>query len=230
MLLLTLQLSLPAWSASPTDWNAPRGRLVELHSCELFAGSCVVSSEVGLQSHYALRVWQFDSGKFDNVALSGLTVALLEKSDANLAEADQPARDAVVYLPTGISAVQKAALTDWARANTTVKLTDAGVKQLPLQAQIADSKVSFSAGSDIVFTGGTPPVCNVGGCGERLWYEPRSETSSFVVDQLTESRVIEPLLSLRWMDHGRRTLFVARFGYPDQPVSAICGTPKTASL
>jgi hypothetical protein len=204
--------------------------VAELHSCELFAGSCIVSSEVGLSNHYALRVWQFDGGQFNGVAMKGLTVALLEKSDANLADATLPARAAMAYVPEGISAEQKAALAAWAHANTTVKLGDADIKSTSLQAQITREKVTFSAGKDVVFKGGTPPACPVGGCGEMLWYQPRSETSSFVVDQLEESRIVEPQLALRWMDHGRRTLFVGLFGYPDLPVPALCGAAKTASL
>ncbi len=230
VLLLILLTGLPAWSASPADWNAPRGRVAELHSCELFAGSCVVSSEVGMANHYALRVWQFEGGQSGGVALKGLTVALLEKSDVNLADASLPARSAVAYLPEGISSEQKAVLTAWARANTTVKLGDADIKSSPLQAQIAQEKVTFSAGKDIVFNGGTPAPCPVGGCGEMLWYQPRSATSTFVVDEVGQSRIIEPQLALRWMDHGRRTLFVGLFGYPDRPVPALCGAAKTAAL
>lgn len=203
---------------------------MELHSCELFAGSCIVSSEVGLPNHYALRVWQFDSGQFNGVAMKGLTVALLEKSDVNLADASLPARAALAYVPEGISAEQKTALAAWARANTTVKLSNTDIKSISLQAQITQEKVTFSAGKDMVFNGGTPAACSVGGCGEMLWYQPRSETSSFVVDQLGESRIVEPQLALRWMDHGRRTLFVGLFGYPDAPVPALCGAAKTASL
>lgn len=183
-----------------------------------------------MQNHYALRVWQFDSGQLNGVPLTGLTVALLEKSDVNLADATKPARAVVAYLPTGISAEQKAALTAWARTNTTVKLGDADVKSVNLQTQIAEDKVTFFAGKDVVFNGGTPLACNVGGCGEMLWYQPRSETSSFVVDELGQSRIVEPRLSLKWTDHGRRTLFVGRFGYTDLPVPALCGAPKTASL
>jgi hypothetical protein len=95
-------------------------------------------------------------------------------------------------------------------------------------------KVTFSAGGEIAFSGATPVACNVGGCGEMLWYEPRDAVSSFVVDELGQSRIVEPLLSLQWMDHGRQTLFVGRFGDPEVTVPALCGEPAaprtTASL
>jgi hypothetical protein len=96
--------------------------------------------------------------------------------------------------------------------------------------EFAETEVRFSAGSEMAFAGEVPEACDVGGCGEMLWYQPRVAASSFVVDQLAQSRIVEPLLGLRWMDHGRRTLFVGRFGDPEVAIPALCGAPKTASL
>jgi hypothetical protein len=231
-LLLGAFLGLPAWPASMVDTGAPRGRFAELHSCEVFAGPCVVNSEVDQAGNYVLRVWQFDQGAMDGVALHGLTVALLEKgeSDKTLAVAASPASDAVAYLPPGLSSAQQTALLAWARQNTTVRLDGSRVRIASLQVDFAGGNVRFSAGTEITFTGGTAAACAVGGCGEMLWYQPRSAASSFVVDQLGQSRIVEPLLELRWMDHGRRTLFVGRFGDPELRVPALCGAPATAAL
>jgi hypothetical protein len=214
--------------AAATESATPRGSLLELHSCELFAGSCVVSSEADAEGNYVLRVWRFDRGSFAGVALQGLTVALLEKGDQNLAVPENSARSAEAYLPAGISPGQRAALLGWASENTRAKLDAAHVRTAPLQTCLAGGQIRFSAGNDIAFSGGTPTVCNVGGCGEMLWYEPRSATSSFVVDQLTRSRIVEPALGVKWMDHGRRTLFVGRFGDPEPTVPAICGQATAA--
>jgi hypothetical protein len=229
LLLVSLLLGLPGRPALLDNINAPRGRFAELHSCEVFAGSCVVNSEVNQAGNYALRVWQFDQGSFNGVPMNGLTVALLEKSDENLADKGN-ALDAVAYLPPGLSAAQRSALLGWARQNTAAKLDDAHIKIAPLQIDFANQQVSFSAGKEVIFAGGVPEVCSVGGCGEMLWYEPRVAYSSFAVDQLGQSSIVEPLLGLRWMDHGRKTLFVGRFGDPEITVPGLCGAPKTASL
>lgn len=230
MLLASLLLGLPAWPASPNDWNAPRGRFAELHSREVFAGACVVNSEANQPGNYTLRVWQFEQGSLNGVLLRGLSVALLEKSGENLADRGI-ASDAVAYLPPGLSPTQRAALLSWARQNTAAKLDDSHVKVAPLQTEFADNQVRFSAGTELTFTGGVPEPCTTGNnCGETLWYQPRSTASSFAVDQLGQSRIIEPLLGLRWMDHGRKTLFVGRFGDPEITIPALCGAPKTASL
>jgi hypothetical protein len=222
-------LSLPVCSASPVSLNPPRGQFAELHSCEVFAGPCVVNSEVNQPGNYQLRIWRFDSGNLGNVPLRGLTVALLEASDKNLADRGN-ASEAVAYLPQGLSPTQRSALLAWAQGSTAVRLDETHVKVAPLQIRFADKQVSFSAGTDMTFDGNVPEACNVGGCGEMLWYQPRSAASSFVVDLLDESRIKEPLLSLHWMDHGRKTLFVGRFGDPEVTIPGLCGAPKTASL
>jgi hypothetical protein len=213
------------------DLDPPRGHFAELHSCELFAGPCVVNSEVNQAGNYQLRVWQFDAGLMGDVSLQGLTVALLEKSaeDQNLAERGR-ASDAVAYLPPGLTPAQRAALLAWARLNTAARLDDAHVKIAPIAMAIAGQQVKFSAGTEMTFAGDIPTPCPPGGCGEFLWYQPRVAASSFVVDQLGQSNIVEPLLGLHWMDHGRKTLFVGRFGYPAVNIPGLCGAPQTASL
>jgi hypothetical protein len=65
--------------------DQPRGSLMEVHSCELYAGGCVVSSEATLGGRYMLRAWNFSGGSFAGSDLAGLQVALLESSSDNLA-------------------------------------------------------------------------------------------------------------------------------------------------
>ena len=52
--------------------DSPRGSLLELHSCELFAGGCIVSSEATLDGRYMLRAWNFSGGSFAGIELGGL--------------------------------------------------------------------------------------------------------------------------------------------------------------
>jgi hypothetical protein len=80
--------------------DQPRGSLMEVHSCELYAGGCVVSSEATLGGRYMLRAWNFTGGSFAGAELAGLQVALLESSSDNLAASKTAADHAIVYLPT----------------------------------------------------------------------------------------------------------------------------------
>ncbi len=226
--LFLLTALAPVFATRP-DPDAPRGRFLELHSCELFAGSCVVSSEANVAGNYVLRAWQFDHGAIAGVQLRGLSVALLESGDQNLAVPENSATAAVVYLPPSLTPAQRGALLSWAAQNTQAKL--AATRTISLQITFNGDRVSFRAGRDVAFEAGPPPPCGtLASCGEMLWYQPRAAATSFVVDQLDQSRIVEPLLTLTWMDHGRRTLFSGRFGDPAPSVPALCGAPQTASL
>jgi hypothetical protein len=186
---------------------------------------------VNQAGNYQLRVWQFNAGVMADVPLQGLTVALLEKSteDQNLADHGN-ASDAVAYLPPGLTSAQRAALLAWAQLNTTAKLDDAHIKIAPISMAITGQQISFSAGATVTFAGDTPTPCPPGACGELLWYQPRTASSSFVVDQVGQSNIVEPLLGLHWMDHGRKTIFLGRFGYPEVSIPGLCGAPQTAAL
>jgi hypothetical protein len=209
--------------------DAPRGDFVELHSCELFAGSCVVSSEAHVAGNYLLRTWRFDAGEIAGVPLRGLRVALLEKGDENLAVPESPASAAVAYLEPGVTAAQRGALLTWLRARTAAPLDAAHVRTVSLAWTGDAGSFQFAAGDGLRFKGGTPASCDVGGCGEMLWYEPRDGASSFTVDQLDTSSIAEPRLGLHWSDHGRRTLFVGRFGDKKALFPALCGPPMAES-
>src|SRR5690349_4149752 len=79
--------------------ETPRGSLLELHSCELYAGGCVISSESTLNGRYMLRAWDFAGGELNGVDFKGLQVAVLQSSPDNLAADNSKSGEAVVYLP-----------------------------------------------------------------------------------------------------------------------------------
>src|SRR6266567_9065362 len=86
--------------------DLPRGTLLELHSCELYAGGCVVSSEATLGGRYLLRAWDFTGGKVNGTDLTGLRVAVLEAGSDNLAADKTTTDQAVVYLPANANPAQ----------------------------------------------------------------------------------------------------------------------------
>src|SRR5260370_40944577 len=97
--------------------DQPRGSLMEVHSCELYAGGCVVSSEATLGGRYMLRAWNFAGGGFAGTELAGLQVALLESSTDNLAASKTLADRAIVYLPQNASVSQRKALMAWIKSS-----------------------------------------------------------------------------------------------------------------
>ena len=193
--------------------GAPQGTLLELHSCELYAGGCVVSSQATLEGRYMLRVWNFTGGQYASQDLTGLSLALLESGSQNLAEQKSAAARAVIYLPAQATDAQRQALLSWAKSNV-ADLKYAAVKRrvVPLRFGNTAQGYSFSAGAFAAMETAPLESCQTGACGEALWYTPRSTTSVFTVAVNRSSRVSEPCLDLKWTDAGQRCVFLGRFG------------------
>ena len=208
LIALTSFLSANLYAASQ-----PRGTLLELHSCELYAGGCIVSSEEPMDGRYMLQVWNFTGGNFDGVDFAGLKLAVLQASSANLAAEKTSADRAVVYLPDRASATQREALLTWLKATLPeMKDVQLQTRVVPLQFTKTAVGYAFSAGDTITVKTDSIESCDKGGCGESLWYSPRTASSAFTVAVNQSSRISEPLLELKWNDAGKRSIFLGKFG------------------
>ena len=191
----------------------PRGTLLELHSCELYAGGCVVSSEEPMDGRYMFQAWNFTGGDFQGANFAGLKLAVLQASTANLAADKTHADRVVVYLPEQASAAQRKALVSWLKKSMPeVSKARLDTRVVPLQFARADVGYTFSAGDFITVKTDSLESCNTGGCGEALWYNPRTPSTAFTVAANRSSHINEPLLELKWNDAGKRSIFLAKFG------------------
>ena len=193
--------------------DAPRGSLLELHSCELFAGGCVVSSEATQGGRQMLQVWDFTGGSFNGTELKGLQLAVLQSSPDNLAAAGSKSGEAVVYLPQSATPAQRNALLAWLKSSQKdFHPAKIETRIVPMQFTKSEKGYSFSAGETISVKTDSLESCPLGSCGDELWYKPRAATTAFTVAVNQSSQVAEPLLRLKWSDSGRRTVFLGRFG------------------
>ena len=192
--------------------DAPRGSLMEVHSCELYAGGCMVSSEEPQEGRYMLRAWNFTGGEFQGAQLKGLVVAALQSSPDNLAAADTKPGDAVVYLPDSATPAQREMLLSWLRAQPALEPAKITTRVVPLQFAKSGEGYDFSAGTFASVRTASLRSCPSGSCGESLWYEPRSAAGPFTVALDRSVQVSEPLLKLKWDQNDSRNIFLARFG------------------
>src|SRR6266404_6212761 len=93
-------------NASSQAVERVQGNLLELHSCQLYIGGCIASSEMTQDGRYQLRVWTFASGSHRGVEFRGLQIALLEAADQNLAVAGTQPTESMAYLPQSATPVQ----------------------------------------------------------------------------------------------------------------------------
>ena len=213
--------------------ETPRGSLLELHSCELFAGGCTVSAEAPQWGRYMLRAWDFSGGNFNGTELKGLRIAVLQTSPDNLATTDSKSGEAVVYLPQAATPSQRDTLLAWLKSSQKdFRPAKIQTRVVPLEFTKSGEDYVFSAG-DSISVKSAAVSCETTACGEALWYQPRTPTSFFTVAVNNASRVAEPLLKLTWTDADKRSVFLARFG-ESTPAKAVyvtmgdlCGTAKS---
>lgn len=193
--------------------DAPNGSLLELHSCEVYAGPCVVSSESPQEGRYMVRAWDFTGGSFNGTDFSGLQVAVLQSSEDNLAEAGTESGNAVVYLPKSATQSQRDALLAWVKSSQhDFHPAKVETRVVPLEFSKSDKGYAFTAGDFVTVKTAPLDQCAMGGCGETLWYQPRATANVFTVVLNSGSKVTEPLLKLRWDATGNRDIFLGRFG------------------
>jgi hypothetical protein len=223
LMALTVATVLTAFAdRSLTAANIPRGELLEIHSCQLYIGGCIASSEATLEGRSELRIWNFTGGSFHGVKLGNLHAALLEVSDQNLATKDARPTAAVVYLPASATREQKAALLDWIKG-TIPELASVQLHTRVVAINFASSResVAFSGGVFVALAAKPFEPCGLTSCGESLWYTPRSAMTTYTVVVAEKVTVNEPLLALRWIDHGKNSVFSGRFGEGRATVAAF---------
>lgn len=213
MKTLVLMVSIFGLVVRSANAETPRGAYLELHSCELFAGGCKISSEATLEGRYLLTAWKFSNGELEGVALKGLNVAVLQAASESLAAPGATAEQATVYLPAGATERQQQALRSWVRGQLP-ELHKGLVRfrSVPIEFRQTGERVQLSIGASISATTASLETCDNGNCGEALWYAPRTIGNVFTVAVNNSSQVSEPWMHLKWRDAGKRSVFLGRFG------------------
>ena len=198
--------------------EVPRGHVMEVHAVEVYTGGCTASAQATSGGRSMLRVWSFEDGEQDGVAMRGLNVAVLQAANENLAAAETVAASAVVYLPRSANDVQRAALVNW------LKAANAEIATTPVVEKIADigytqdgARISLKVGEQIAMKTREIQKCDTGACGESLWYKPRTKIGDYTVLVNESSTVSEPALSLVWKDNSAKSVFFGSFGADAEP-------------
>lgn len=214
-------LLLTAFLSATTSLSAvalPSGRIVEVHAVEVYTGGCTASAQATMGGRSMLRVWIFEEGAQNGVALRGLQVAALQVADKNLASADTQPTSAVVYLPRNATDAQRAALLSWLKTENP-EMVDAPLVQQVADIKYAqnDARILLHIGAQIAMKTREIQKCDAGACGESLWYKPRTKTGDYTVLVNESSSVNEPALSLVWKDNSAKSVFFGRFGTDAKP-------------
>src|SRR6266581_6865630 len=113
-------LSVAAASPLAATQPAPEisGGYIEVRSCDVYTGPCFANGEMGLAGKEAVMVWSVRTGSWKGVALDGLNVIAVVKTDDTMGDLQYQPRSgpAVLITDANADAKQKDALTDFARS------------------------------------------------------------------------------------------------------------------
>ncbi|MGJ3242616.1 MAG: DUF1326 domain-containing protein [Opitutales bacterium] len=212
-LIAVLATMASALSAERPEPSPPSGVFIDLNTCQVYTGGCTAAAEFGSHGRALLRSWHFDSGSRKGVSFDGLSVAVLMQGDRNLTADRNPADRSVIYTPAAASADQQAALAAWVRDQEGERLgTVAAVKTVSMAFRRTGFLADLSIGSAVQVATAPLEACDLGGCGQQLWYTPRTAHNGFQVIRNAGSRLEEPALGLLWQDGGTPSVFIGMFG------------------
>jgi hypothetical protein len=218
-LLLAFAASLPAQQL--------RGDYIESRSTDVYVAQCFANGEVGLNGNDALLAWHVEQGAWNGVKLDGLTVAAAVRARATLGDPygnPYPAQ-AVLMVDSAANPQQRAALVALAQHNGGRLLENVvRVEYVPV---VLDAPADPHQGNAIFRAGKlatiiTRPLNHHDHiCGnETNFYPPLTEVTGAVSAVATTDEFHGEGLGTEWTSHGRRSVYIARFGEGGTAASA----------
>jgi hypothetical protein len=194
------------------------GDYLEVRTCDVYTGPCFANGEMNLAGKEGILVWSINQGSWDGVALDGLKVIVVVRTDETLGNLRFQPRDgkAVLILDEKANSQQQAALTQFARTMAGRLAQEVvTVKSAPIDAKLGTCTHSgcaqVKAGNLVEVStrclGANDHVCG----NEDAFYPPLTsvETASPAYTELAAFKGDN--LGLTWEATGQRSAFVAEF-------------------
>lgn len=226
-----LLFAIPLLLAISVHAQQLRGDYIESRSTDVYVAQCFANGEVGLTGNDALLAWHVEQGSWNGVELDGLTVAAAVRARATLGDpyGDPYPANSVLMVDSAANAQQRAALIALAQHNGGRLLENVvRVEYVPV---MLDAPADPHQGSAVLRAGKlatliTRPLNHHDHiCGnETDFYPPLTEVSDAVSAVATTDEFRGDGLDTEWSSHGRRSVYIARFGESADSASIAPGT------
>lgn len=211
-------LMLSVWVIGPVSAvELVSGTYVEARTCQVYTGPCFANGEVGSVGKNAIMTWRIVDGRFVDVDLSGLSVAVVVKTSHTLGFNgldDARSRKAIVIVDTSASAQQALALRSFVTAQTGLSGTDiVSVHRsvIDMQFNVVDVTATVDVGE---FAHLEMRKARRGDCicsNESAYYPPLTKLKGFVPGVTIEGDVTARGLGTRWSIPDSRTAYLGTF-------------------
>jgi hypothetical protein len=195
---LLLGISVARVQAAPLQ-----GEYVEARSASVYAGPCHYSNEAVTEGRQATVAWNFKSGDWKGVNLSGLSAVAVMRADENLAE-NGTSRRSVLYLDARATHQQMQAL----RSLFTEKFGSTLGKVLSVRATttaVANDGLNYRVRVGETAAPAVQLDVNRYACkhctqDQQIWYQPLSTVENVLVGKTTQHQFRDAGLGLTWND------------------------------
>lgn len=210
VLVLVLLTALPAAAAEIS------GDYLEARTADVWTGPCFANSEVGLTGKEAVLAWRVRHGGFEGVALEGLSVVVVVRTEATLGDPHAGALDArsVLLVDETATPEQRRALEAFARHMAPELTTDVvAVRPTPIRLDFdrAEAFAHLEAGETVELA--TRPLGHHDvHCGnESVYYPPLAEAEDAVPAATVAHSFRGEELGKTWSSPNKRSAFLATF-------------------
>jgi hypothetical protein len=220
----TIVLGAIALAAVAFSVPSPSARLVgdyvEVRSCDVYTGSCVANSEMGLTGREGMMVWSIRDGTWKGTSLKGLSVIAVVRTDDTLGDLRYQPRSgpAVLIVDAKADSLQESALRDFARTAAGKLIKEvAAVKVSTIDVrtgQCTSGACATVKAGDLVeistrCLGGKDHLCG----NEDNFYPPLTQVNG-AFSAFTELAAYRgPGLNSTWELTGKRSAYLATFSF-----------------
>ncbi|HLV02041.1 MAG TPA: DUF1326 domain-containing protein [Acidobacteriota bacterium] len=192
------------------------GDYVEVRTADVYTGPCFANGEMNLTGKEAILAWRINQGLWQGVALDGLSVVAVVKSNSTLGDpfAPDPTTRAVLIVDEKANQAQHDALVDLARSLAPDLTTQViAIKTAPVHLEmIAQSGFAEVKAGDFAEIKTRALHHHDTICGnESVYYPPLTELASSQPAYTVVHRYEGDELNGTWSSPAKRSAFVGTF-------------------
>ena len=193
------------------------GDYVEARTAEVFAGGCIMSSEAETIGRQAVLAWRIQSGRFNDVALDGLSVMAAVSGDRNLGIREiggaAPAWvKASVIVDERASASQRDALVGFVKAASGALIDEVvEVRVAPIRFAASAHQIEVSGADARIAV--QRHIHHDPSCGAMQWFHPFAAGADAALGFTDANSFSGTALGTRWSHPNKRSGFVGTFSF-----------------
>jgi len=187
------------------------GEYLEARSVDVYTGACHFGSDYVEGGREATLVWKIESGTWNNVSLSGLTIVAVVSADQNL-DLDQNTRRSVLYLDPQVTPAQQQVVVDLMQTKRSAVVGQVvAVKKVEINFRKTNLNYKLQVGQILALDVSRFP-CYECTQPRQIWYRPLEKIDQPILGKSETYRYQDEVLSVRW-NRGlpSNNIFVGRF-------------------